>query len=339
MNTTEHGALVRERIENTRFNGIPAYQHVERLGNDECEGLLDELVVVQTKIDGANMTVGYGDDGRLIVCSRNNMVYHEIQGMLTGDKVFRNAVEYVTGHLGLKDLLYNHPDWVLRGEWLVRHSINYAKEHMNHFYVFDIQRRGTWEYVPYDEYVPALRNMRVPFVPLLANGRFSVDDLIKLVDGPDVFGAAQKEGIVVKRYGFTNKYGRTTWGKLVSADFKEKNKLMFHPQNSDPLEMHFAAMLTEADIVKAIHDVAERRSESPHIRHMSEIIGRCWHDTVQENMWEFLKRHKVESNHQATFSFAKARQLVNLKTRETALAFYNGTLKEEGNDAGDSHAE
>lgn len=332
VNSTEHGAMIRERVESTRFFGIPAYQHVERLGSDECEGLLDDLVVVQPKIDGANFTVGYGDDGHLVMASRNNAVYHGQQGILTGDKVFKAAIDYCLSSAALQGVYHGHPDWVLRGEWLVRHSINYAKEHINHFYVFDVQRRGTWEYVPYDEYVPVLRNQRVPFVPLLANGRFTVDELVGLVGGPDVFGAEQKEGIVVKRYAFRNRYGRATWGKLVSADFKEKNKLMFRPQRQDPPEIHFASLLTQADIVKAIHDTADRKGEPPNVRHMGEIIGRMWHDAIRENLWDFLKEHKLASDPQRTFSFGSARRLVETKTRETALAFYNGTLKEEGHD-------
>lgn len=41
------------------------YQHIERLGTQETEGILDGTCHIFPKIDGTNATVYLGDDGNL----------------------------------------------------------------------------------------------------------------------------------------------------------------------------------------------------------------------------------------------------------------------------------
>ena len=52
------------------------YQHVERLGTTETDGILDGDVLVFPKIDGTNCSVWLGDDGD-VHCSNRNMEHYE----------------------------------------------------------------------------------------------------------------------------------------------------------------------------------------------------------------------------------------------------------------------
>src|SRR5467141_657509 len=94
-----------ERLEQQRNTpllkdvGLGKYQHVTRLGDEEVEGILDGDVIVETKIDGANLTVAcYKEHNGIIVASRNQIVYKE--GM--EKKGFQGAVEYVLNHDGIQ---------------------------------------------------------------------------------------------------------------------------------------------------------------------------------------------------------------------------------------------
>lgn len=300
--------------------GISKYQHVSHLTNDETEGLLNGDVIVQTKIDGANLTVAYDSSKGHIIASRNNA--KSVGGEPKNG--FRGAVEYCLGHSGLMTL---SKQYILRGEWLVRHSMNYPKEYMQHFYVFDVQRYEDHSYLHPDEYIPLLIQYGIQHIPILARlSNPTMDELVKLAEGPDEFGAEQKEGIVIKRYEFSNKYGRTQWGKIVNANFLIKSKLAFRPQKADAIEMHFASeTITEHLVLKVISKI---KAESPNnditIRKMPQILGLVWYDVFTEELWDFVKKNKVKE-----FNFFIAKKLVGTATREIALAYFNGILTEE----------
>lgn len=305
-----------QRLEESRnspiYAGLSKYQHVERLGHKEVEGLLDGRVVVQEKIDGANATVAKVD-GKLVIASRNQAL------SVDGDPAtgFRGLVQYVLERPVFREF---DEDWIIRGEWLVQHSLPYAKETMGHFYVFDVQRRDG-SYVPAASYEPALVVAGIRFVPTIAElDSPTVDQLVEYVNGPSQFGAAHREGIVVKRYDFVNQYGRTQWGKMIHADFKVKNSLHFHAPKGDPAELRFVSLRLRAELVeKTIHKIAADRQEDSTVRHMAAVLGRVWYDLFTEELWDFVKKERV-----GVFDFNAARKLVEQKTRDLALAYYNG---------------
>lgn len=322
MNTEKFQAKLEEKRNHPLCEDIPKYQHISRLTDDETEGLLDGDVIVQTKIDGANLTIAHDSFKGHIIASRNNA--KSVGGEPKNG--FRGAVEYCLGHSGLMTL---SKQYILRGEWLVRHSMNYPKECMQHFYVFDVQRYGDHSYLHPDEYIPLLIKYGIKYIPVLARlSNPTMDELAKLTEGPDEFGAEQKEGIVIKRFNFVNKYGRIQWGKIVHEGFQLKNKLAFRPRNADDITIKFASeTITEHLVLKII---AKIKAEDPNnditIRKMPQILGLAWYDVFTEELWDFVKKNKVKE-----FSFYTAKKLVEAATREIALAYFNDILNEGEN--------
>ena len=285
------------------------YQHVERLGTDETDGLLNGWVEVQPKLDGVNLTVAYDQERGLVVASRTQVV--SIGG--NPPVGFKGAVEYVMAHDGITTYCQD-TGAILRGEWLVKHGTSYDKEALNRFYVFDVEMGGNY-YLPYDTYAPELAALRVAYVPRLARLHCpTLEDVATLLPGGEL-GAPQREGIVCKRYGFVNQYGRTVWGKLVV----EKPVRVRPERGPTEQEDAFAGLATDAFIRKIIALVAEGRGEPPNIRHMGEVIGRAWHDLVQEEMWHFIHKGKV-----GPFDFRAAERAVNQAVRTYALSYYQG---------------
>lgn len=294
---------------------LTKFTHVEHLGGDECEGLLDGTVYVTEKIDGANVTVARDPDAGLIIASRNRTV--SVGGNPpTG---FRGLVEYVLAHPTISELLERYP-WVLRAEWMVRHTLNYNKESLNHLYVFDVQQHDPMtgrveDYILLDHYAPILDELGIKRVPDLGVFENPTMELLKeLAQGPSALGGCDREGIVCRRYDFVNKYGRKTWGKLVAAEFKEKSHI-------SP-EARFAAdAISEYDVLKIIENIRDEKGVVT-IRDMERIIGTAWHDAVTEGMWSFVKQHKGLNE----FNFREARRLVETKAREIALAYFSRTI-------------
>lgn len=294
---------------------LPKYQHIERLGNTEVEGLLDGEVYVQNKIDGSNLTVAKDPERGIVIASRNQVV------SVGGDPPngFNGAVEYVLKNEGIRNLLEGDQDWVLRGEWLVKHAVNYAPENFGHFYVFDVQRKDG-SYIPYSDYVEHLIPHDIKYIPMLEElSNPTVESLTVLVHGPDEFGAKQKEGIVIKRYDFINKYGRVTWAKLVSDDFKETHKMIWGASKKEDAEIRFAShYITREFVLKTILKIKEQHGDVT-IRQMPEVLGRVWYDAFQEELWNFVKNEKVTD-----FNFRDARRLAEKLIREYALEYFNG---------------
>lgn len=306
------------------YQDLEKYQHVERLGSDECDGLLDGTVVIQEKIDGANASVAGTPDG-IVIASRNQAI--SINGKPpTG---FRGLVEYILAHAGICQFVRDH-DLILRGEWLVPHSIVYDKDSYNKFYVFDVEdKQGN--YIPYDDYKSMLESYGILMVPHIATlENPTPDDIVALVkDQPSALGNNNREGVVVKRYDYWNLYGRMTWGKVVSADFKEATALHMgyqRYQGNEPneKEIKFAGMVTEQLVLKTIHKIKGDRGEVS-IKDMKEILGRVYHDLVTEELWNFIKRKRVGS-----FNFHVARKMVERKTRDIALLYFNKLLNVYG---------
>jgi hypothetical protein len=294
------------------YEWFTRYQHIERMGHQLTEGLLDGDVWVQEKLDGANLSVAYDPDGGVLIASRNNLIFKrgmEPQG-------FNGAIQYVLGGRIL-DLLAERTEWILRGEWLVKHSIMYKPEMFHHFYVFDVQLKDG-SYLSPRAYEEALAAHGVRFIPATEVPEATIEKLAALSQGPDQWGAEQKEGIVIKRYDFRNRFGRTQWGKIVSADFKERNKLSFGATSKDAPELKLMNSLTPALVNKVIDKVQMEKGECS-VKDMTRILHTVWYDLFHEELWDFVKKDRVKA-----FDFGKARSLAEGKTRGIALARFNG---------------
>jgi len=299
--------------------GISRYQHVVRLGNSEVATLLDGLVIIQEKIDGANLTVGPDAGGFMTICSRNRVIYDH--GAVIDE--FRGAVKYVTAHEGIRQLFEEHEDWTLRGEWLTKHSVKYSEDAYNKLYIFDVQRKDG-RYVPVDEYEPELKRHGILMAEVLFKGVADLAKIAELAHTSSILGAELKEGVVVKRYEHVNRYGRTTWGKHVNAEFvANKGAKNRTPKIHDPQEIHFVHYaITPALISKTISAIeSDGEDEQVTMSDMGEVIGRVWYEAFVDELWDFVSKNKVQ-----TFDFHSARKLANDKVRLIVTAYCDGIL-------------
>lgn len=296
------------------FGNITRYQHIERLGHLRVQGLLDGGVIIQNKIDGANLSVFWTERG-LAIGSRTQLVSLG----KNPDHGFKGAVEFILNNPNYEKLVQEYK-WVLRGEWLVLHSLLYDKDKMKKYYVFDVQDENG-KYIHPRIYIPILQKFNIDYIPVLTIlNNPSVEEITTYATGPDEFGAQEKEGIVIKRYNFVNKFGETVWAKLVSADFKVKNKTMIRATKRDAPEIHFASKITEDVVLKTIHKLNTKMGQID-IKSMPMILGIVWYDLFTEELWDFVEKNKV-----AEFNFKLARQLAIDKIRTIALAYFNGVL-------------
>lgn len=302
----------------TEFSqGFKRYQHIERMGHQLVEGLLDgPAVVVQDKMDGANLSVTMdGVELTVLIASRNQLIF-DGKNILNP---FNGAVDYIMDHPGIRKFLREYPHLILRGEWLVKHSIMYDAQHFHHFYVFDVENKMTGAYLSPEDYEQILNEFGIKMIPSLVVIEPTMEKLAELSQGTDPWGAKQKEGIVIKRYDFRNRYGVPTWGKIVSADFNEANKLAFGAGRKDDPELRFVANhLTPSLVQKIIDKIRDEKGEVS-VRDMTRVLHQTWYDLFHEELWDFTKKARTKE-----FNLQAARRLAEGKTRQIALAIFNG---------------
>ena len=117
------------------------YQHVERLGSDEVEGILKGICYVFPKIDGTNSQLWWYND--LKAGSRNRE--------LSVDNDNAGFCDWALKQEKFYNFFNKYKNLRLYGEWLVPHTLRiYKLSAWNNFYVFDIMEDE--KYLRYEDY-------------------------------------------------------------------------------------------------------------------------------------------------------------------------------------------
>lgn len=273
------------------------YQHIERFGTSEVEGIEFGKCYIFPKIDGTNSSCWLGDNGNLCAGSRNREL------SLTSDNA--GFFESILKHEGVWRLLNDNPKLRVFGEWLVPHSLRtYRDDCWRKFYVFDvIEEMGNDEfrYLPYEEYKGLCDKYDIDYLPPIAViNNPSYENIMSMLD-KNVFlikdGCGVGEGIVVKRYDYKNKYGRTTWAKIVTSEFKEKHaKVMCNsdkPQEGKKMieqiivDKYVTTALCDKVYAKIVTDKGEWKSQF-----IPMLLNMVFYDLVHEDCWNFVKENK-----------------------------------------------
>lgn len=323
------------------YRQVTSYQHVEKIGNSEVQGILQGKVWIQEKLDGANLSVAWDQESDdFIICSRNNVVYH------TGEchnKGFQKAIDYIKSEFGFKQLFAECPDLILRCEYLTKHKVPVKKEFNGKVVIYDVEitpndlRNDTDYdiYLTYDEAFKASGDevdemsytwYRQTFPELLWLTAITainptVEELQEWSKGhSDYF--EYREGIVIKNYDFTNKYGRTKWGKVISPVFDAKKSLKARSKlEVGELEQMFVdKFITPGYVEKEIHKIRDAKGDVS-TKDMGQIIGRVPYELFQDEMWRFLGKANA-----GEFNFRVWRAATIDKVRKYALAYFNSTL-------------
>ena len=293
------------------------YQHIERFGTDEVEGIEIGDCYVFPKIDGTNGSI-WLEDGEVKAGSRKRV--------LTLDSDNQGFYAAVKDDERIKAYLEAHPTHRLYGEWLVPHSLKtYRDEAWRKFYIFDVvdTEKETEDssvyagYIPYPDYKEELDKYGLDYIPALRvikNG--SLDNFLKVIEENTYLikdGQGVGEGIVIKNYAYFNKYGRQTWAKIVRNEFKDLHRSRHETPKIDVESVESRIVdkyLTSAFIDKEFEKIKEQNGGFSS-KNISEFLGRVWHEFIVEESWHFVKGEKMP-----TIDFKKLNKLVINKVKQ-----------------------
>lgn len=285
------------------------YQHVERFGTIEVEQIELGECFIFPKLDGTNSSL-WLDNGELKAGSRTRE--------LSLEKDNAGFYEWALKQTNILAYLNKYPNRRLYGEFLVPHSLKtYRQDSWRRFYIFDITEEDgeNFRYLSYNDYYRELMDFGIDFIPILStiiNGSYEqfihqLSQNVFLIED----GKGAGEGIVIKNYNFVNRFGRQTWAKIVTSEFKEKHaKEMGGPKiiGPDMVEEKIAdefitSALVEKEYAKI---VAENKGWSSHF--IPRLLNTVYYCLVKEELWEAIKKHKNPTiNFKTLVSFSNKR--------------------------------
>jgi len=292
------------------------YQHIERFGNDEVEGIEIGVVHVFPKLDGSNGSVWtqYIDNGII------NDLYIKAGSSkreLSLDNDNHGFMAYVINNKNIQDYLLKYPNHRLFGEWLVPHALKtYREDAWRKFYVFDIMIED--KYLSYEEYKPLLEEFNIDYVPCMSIIHNADPDKFQNQLMQNVFliqeGQGVGEGIVLKNYNYINKYGRQTWAKIVTSEFKEK-----HIRHHGPTEIQgkisvedkiVDEYVTTAFVEKTFQKILKEVDDHWRSQYIPRLLNTVYHELIIEEMWNIIKKFK-----NPTIDFKKLKSLTDYRIK------------------------
>lgn len=266
------------------------YQHLERFGNTEVKGIELGIVSVFPKIDGTNASLWHSK-GLLKAGSRNRELTLE-----SDNAGFYNWAISQDNIFGFFD---KYTKFRLFGEWLVPHSLKtYRDEAWRDFYVFDVLDEND-NYLRFEQYEEMLKEFNINYIPPLAVIKnCTYEKLIEFTEVNNFLikdGEGKGEGIVIKNYDFINKYGRNTFAKIVTSEFKEKHTKEMgasYVEMKEPIEK----LIVNEFITKAFCEKEYSKLELKYNgftnKNIIELLNTIYYELIREESWQFVKKHK-----------------------------------------------
>lgn len=296
------------------------YQHLEKFGTTEVEGIELGECLILPKIDGTNGSA-WLEDGVVQAGSRNRHLSLEDDN--------QGFYKYILEQDNIKEYLERHPTYRIFGEFLIPHSLRtYKDTAWRKFYVFDVVEDldeelpsvEKFKYIHYDEYSKELEELGINYITPIAiikNG--SAEQFYKQLEHNDYLikdGQGTGEGLVIKRYDYINKYGRITWAKIVTSEFKDKHRKEMGANEVDGKlsveEKIVDEFCTDALIEKEYEKIVNDDGWSSKM--IPRLLNTVFYSLVKEECWEFVKKNKNPTINFKNLSFFVSRKVKQVKS-------------------------
>ncbi len=178
----------------------------------------------------------------------------------------------------------------------------YRDDAWRKFYVFDVVHGGeedVYRYIPYNEYRDRLEQFGIDYIPPICTIQNGNEDAFRKALERNTFlvadGKGVGEGIVIKNYSYKNRFGRTTWAKMVTNEFKEK-----HIREMGAPAIHVDQLVEQKIVDDYCTEEFIRKEYNKLVnimggwssKYIPELLGRVFHELVYEESWNIIKALK-----------------------------------------------
>ncbi len=180
------------------------------LDDDIQNDALTKELIIEEKIDGANLGISFDCEGDVILQNRGSILYPPFSGQWKHlDKWLKLRLDK------LFDVLTDR--YILFGEWCyAKHSIHYTSL-PDYFLAFDIFDKKLKKFITFDKREKLTKAMGVFSVPLLGKGFFCLNELPNFIK-KSLYSDSISEGVYVRA---SDTYQTFFRAKIVRSDFTQ----------------------------------------------------------------------------------------------------------------------
>jgi len=176
---------------------------------EEKDDFLSHHIIIEEKIDGANLGISFDSDGNVKVQNRGEYLNKPYLGQ------WKKLSEWLSCK---EDKLFDclGTEYILFGEWCyASHSLAYQK--LPDWYIaFDVYDKKNQKFLSVQRRNHLLENCNIVVVPKITEGKFSLVELANFMEQKSLFTDGKIEGIYLR-------YDEQRWlkkrGKMVRSGF------------------------------------------------------------------------------------------------------------------------
>jgi hypothetical protein len=291
-----------------KYDKIPAYYKMKNYGNDK------DVVYIEEKLDGGNIRFSYGND-KLLFGTRNV----EFTNPADEPKMFKSVFNYIREKMAGNE--HKIIDYIIFGEGMVKHTIDYDWERTPKFIAFDVYDIKNDRYLDYDDKIKLFKEFGFEYAPLIKKCKVSELSFDEFPKSKYYDGLV--EGFVVKNY------DKQLFIKCVRHEFKEENRKVFggsYKEVNDFAEYIVNKYCTNARIDKVIYKIRDEKGADIDMPMMKWLPINVVNDIFEE---EFDSIYKYGRKKDKTLNFKKFHSLINDRCRSRLIFIVNDNLGDE----------
>ena len=268
---------------------LHSYPEVYQLGHKLVSNVLNGHVLVEEKVDGSQISFGLDEHLKLRMRSKNKEIDID-----NPDGMFKTAVEFLVKYQSVL-----HPNWVYRGEYLLKpkhNTLEYYRVPHNHIIIFDICD-GLESYLSYSDLCAEAKRIGLEVVPLFAEGVFTEANILAHKDiwlsRESILGGTKVEGVVIKNYNVFTAQKKVAMAKIVRQEFKEQNSSNWkdeHPTSQDIIQRLIETYRNEARWRKAVQHLRDAGELQGEMKDIPLLMKEVSADVLKECKDEIVER-------------------------------------------------
>jgi len=287
------------------------YPKISEFGSEDISNLQGSGdVIIEEKLDGANVGVKLNNDGFLFR-SRN------VVGLNGNREQFQQTIDYVNNKTTPEEMSqilcehFGHNNLTLFGEQMVPHALEYDWENMPDVLWFDIYDEENEQFVSYAKKQLVFEDLNFDMVPLITIvGHVSPKD----IEVPDSeYRDGKAEGVVLKCYG-TQFFSK----KRAEEFFEKRDKVYGKPKGraADDNEKFVSKYVTNHRIEKNIYKIRDEYNRNIQMEIMPQLM-----DTVYKDIWSEEWDEIIWNNWE--LNFKEIRNMVGTRCEEVLRQVIN----------------
>ena len=305
-----------------------SFIHIERLGKECVEGILDGICEITPKLDGTNAVVwaDFDNNGTLQVYAGSRTRALTLEDDNAGFCKWLNSSELQAERL--RSLLAAHPNWIVYGEWGVGKVAaikDYDEDAKDHLWVFDVYDSDQEHYLHYQEWLAELVSFGLGgwVVPVIVADHPTMEQIQQLAKtNKFLLGGANHagEGVVIRNYDYRDNYGHYQVAKFVLDEYKQRKAKPKTPVDpSDIVQGIIENYCTDAEISKAVSKICLLLDLETMDLSNNKAIGMTlqmvWKESILDECADWVKKYKtpvVDFSALRNACFARVRKYIGL---------------------------